>query len=538
MQLNIDFLKTNRFRKILTYIKYGGSLAVTIFALTGMHNWLYFWGSLLELAVIFLLSNMLSNRYRKTAYVINGILLLLYNVQQFVLYFGSTYLTMIMVSNLSSVQDLGGRAAAYITSIVLVVIFSFLPIYPFQWKKVSMHNVLTAILIIDLGFTMTVGNTYSPLYDYVMVSSQANEEKKRQDYIASLPDRSKDFYHKNINDSIEKPADLPDQPNIILIFTEGLSQSIVSDDREIMPNVASYEKKSLFFKNYYNHTAATYRGLIGQLYSGYQYNNLDENHLISLQKILQDQGYYTSFINSEPNNMQFTSYLNTFGFDDVISKNSDEYLTDKETYELLGKTVTKQKNSDQPFFTAVYTFNTHVSLDSDDEVYGDGTDAELNKFYNCDYQFGKFMKFFNSSELADNTIVVFTADHCTYADDAFRDAFPDAEREDNFVDQIPLFIYYKGIEADTLDTDGRNSLCLAPTILDYIDISEPNYFLGTSLFTDINSDTSPYDTVYTIENDMLISTRDGDIQPVDSSIEKKMKKNINSYYSVAQQNRD
>ena len=148
------------------------------------------------------------------------------------------------------------------------------------------------------------------------------------------------------------------------------------------------------------------------------------------------------------------------------------------------------------------------------------------------------MKFFNSSELADNTIVVFTADHCTYADDAFRDAFPDAEREDNFVDQIPLFIYYKGIEADTLHTDGRNSLCLAPTILDYIDISEPNYFLGTSLFTDINSDTSPYDTVYTIENDMLISTRDGDIQPVDSSIEKKMKKNINNYYSAAQQNRD
>ena len=31
---------------------------------------------------------------------------------------------------------------------------------------------------------------------------------------------------------------------------------------------------------------------------------------------------------------------------------------------------------------------------------------------------------------------------------------------------------------------GRNSIDLAPTILDYLDFSRENYFLGTSLFAD------------------------------------------------------
>lgn len=32
--------------------------------------------------------------------------------------------------------------------------------------------------------------------------------------------------------------------------------------------------------------------------------------------------------------------------------------------------------------------------------------------------------------------------------------------------------------------NGRNTLDLAPTLLDYLDISAPNHFLGTSLFAD------------------------------------------------------
>ena len=101
---------------------------------------------------------------------------------------------------------------------------------------------------------------------------------------------------------------------MILIFTEGLSRSIIWDERNIMPNLRALESESLSFTNYYNHTFATFRGLIGQLYSGYQFDNLDTNGLISLQAILGKRGYQTAFINTEPSNTEFSEYLAVLPF--------------------------------------------------------------------------------------------------------------------------------------------------------------------------------------------------------------------------------
>ena len=72
---------------------------------------------------------------------------------------------------------------------------------------------------------------------------------------------------------LKKPNNLPESPNVILIFVEGMSQHIIDDERNIAPNIREVQSKSLNFKNYYNHTFATYAGIIGQLYSGYQLQN-------------------------------------------------------------------------------------------------------------------------------------------------------------------------------------------------------------------------------------------------------------------------
>ena len=77
------------------------------------------------------------------------------------------------------------------------------------------------------------------------------------------------FYKDTIGNYVSSPLQKKN-PDVVLIFTEGLSQNIIDDERNIMPNVRMYEDKSLNFTNYYNHTAATYEGLIGQLYSGHQ----------------------------------------------------------------------------------------------------------------------------------------------------------------------------------------------------------------------------------------------------------------------------
>lgn len=529
---------TGKSKNIFMLIKYITAVFVTVMALYGSGSAEYFIGSLLELSVIFFMSNLLVHKWPKSGYVINSLVMLMYLVQQLILYYGQSYLTMIMLNNTDSIQDLGGRALEYGIVGITVLVCSFLPISYVEVKHVGTKNGLITVLVADLLFTLCCGNAYSPLYGYINVGIQAKAQAEREEYIRSQPDMAEKFYQKEVNSGTAKPADLVEKPNVILIMTEGLSQSIVEDEREIMPNVKEYEEKSLFFDNYYNHTAATYRGIIGQLYSGYQYDNLDVNHLVSLQDIFKEEGYYTSFVNTEENNTQFTQYLESMNFDDVLGKDTEDWLTDKEAYEFLWDTVEEESENDEPFFTAIYTFNTHLTFDSEDEKFEDGSDAELNKFYNCDYQFGEFMKKFRSSDLSDNTIIVFTADHCTYADDAFTAAFPETERTYSFCDRIPLFIYYKGIEADTIDAEGRNSLCLAPTILDFLDVTEENYFLGTSLFLSRNNDASDFDTIYTEDNSIRLSTADGIIQEADSSIDSDLEKKIDNYFAAAQQERE
>jgi hypothetical protein len=65
------------------------------------------------------------------------------------------------------------------------------------------------------------------------------------------------------------------KPNIIIIFTEGFSAEVLDVynnlDLNLTPNLNKLYERSLVFNNYYNHTAATYRGLRGQMISGYQF---------------------------------------------------------------------------------------------------------------------------------------------------------------------------------------------------------------------------------------------------------------------------
>ena len=338
---------------------------------------------------------------------------------------------------------------------------------------------------------MGFGAEFSPIYNvYATASDGCEVIAKAREYANAEVDAS-EFYRDGVLDRLAKPETLPDNPNIILIFTEGFSQNIVTDERDITPNIRKYEEKSLNFTNYYNHTFATYFGLQGQLYSGYSWKLGEPNNLISLQDILSDNGYHTSFINTEPNNYQFLKYLESFDFDELISDAGEECtglvdsISDGEAYEKLWKVVSDEAESEQPFFTSIYTFGTHASFDSTEEMYGDGSNPLLNKFYNMDCQFGKLMEKFEESNLSDNTIIIFTADHCTYEDEDFTDTFPDYDRESYECDEIPLFFYYKSMESGEWDTGGATSVALAPTILDYLDVSAPNYFMGTSLFSDI-----------------------------------------------------
>ncbi|MCR1906199.1 GBS Bsp-like repeat-containing protein [Intestinimonas butyriciproducens] len=485
-------------------IKYGFSIIITFYTYFSNKDPYYFALSLLELCAIILLSNILL-AYKKTiGHIAHFLLLLIYNLQTIVMKFGGSFTSLIMVTNLAMFRDLKGKFGDYILVAIPLVICTLIPGREFPMKKNAMMAGSALIIVISVVSVSVFEGKYSPVYNLCQLAVSYKDYKNTVSQIENLTSDSMQFYRSGIENGMQKPDELPEKPNVILIFTEGLSRNVILDDRNIMPNVRQFESESLHFENYYNHSFATFRGLIGQLYSGYQFDDLDSNRLISLQSIFKENGYHTSFINTEPSNVEFSDYLAGFQFDDLItgevSANEagtmDIYIQDKDAYELLFDTVMDQHQIGQPFFAAIYTFGTHVSLDSPHEQYGDGKDALLNKFYNTDVQFGKFLERFKASELLDDTVIVFTADHATYEDDDFLKTFSEYERQLPTLDKIPLCIYHKGVKAEAFNACGRNSLDLAPTVLDYLDMSAPNYFLGSSLFASIAETGIEYDTIY------------------------------------------
>lgn len=539
--------RTTRVLRSMTIIKYLLSVMLVVWG-AWKNTPLYAIAGILELAVIVGVTDLLGRKSRIAGLLWNDIGILILNIQFTVLRFAGSYISVIMLTNVDSIQALRGKWQSYLFAGTIAVAAGILPVICTIGRSTGVRRLRVAVIAAAAAATVDVVmiasgvDSFSPVWSLAMLGSDLYAREKLQAEIAEKMGGSTadsalaEFYKAEIGDFYQKPAVLQDDPNIILIFTEGLSQNIIDDDRDIMPNVRAYEEKSLDFVNYYDHTAATYRGISGQLFSAHQFNNTDGNRLISLQSILKEKGYTTTFLNSEPDNAEFTEYLNALGFDEVRDIDSGRSSLDKEMYDFLYQTVSEQF-SDKPQFIAMYTFGTHVSWDSDDQLFGDGSDNLLNRFYNVDYQFGRFMSRMVEEGLTQNTVIVFTADHATYMDDDFRNSFyPDYEREDLFCDRIPMFIWYEGVLPAVLDVNGRNSLGLAPTILDFLDIDEANFFLGNSLFEELETPREILlNTVFDVPDDSnwQVSTFNGEITELSEEERQKLDEIVNAYLSCA-----
>lgn len=511
----IDYCKdfVNRYATYILIGKYSFAILLAIIGFKNHMDWTYIVISALEVISIAAMTNSLLAREKDwLAYGLNSLLLLIVNSQNLVLFFGGSFTTLIMLTNLESLESLSGQFIPILLGVGFVGFFSFLPTTYVEMKGT---RILSLSLLFELIVTLMSGNHYSPLFAVYQLGLDSYHYQQTLAEIADAPNTTAFFYRDKIQNARPKPASLTENPNVVLIFIEGLSQNIVEDDRQVMPHLQQLQSSAVAFDNYYNHTFATYRGLIGQLFSGYQLDNYEKNTLVSLQSILGDRGYHTTFINTEPNNTQFTSYLEQLNFAEIVNENKlaegpNGSLTDQAAFELLYANLEKQATKGTPFLTAMYTYGTHMTFDSADKQFEKGENPLLNRFYNLDYHFHQFVEKFQSNPAFDNTILVFTTDHATFSDKDFIAAYPSYSRANSDVDRVPFFLYHKGVVPEELDVAGRNSLSLVPTLLDYMDISEPNYFLGDSLFIPKENNNS-YDTVF-FDGAYLLSTDFGEVQ--------------------------
>ena len=319
-----------------------------------------------------------------------------------------------------------------------------------------------------------------------------------------LAEIRKSHFYKNQNNHLRI-----ENKNILVIFSEGFSTRWIYEYSgkypELTPNLNSFYKRSYVIDNYYNHTAATFRGLRGQIFSLFQktggfYANktgLGQKDNLKLKfdfntpiQALKRNGYKNYFFLSQENKLN--GMLKTMQFDQVYGRDAlsesvqkkagrqSANLSDEELFDGVLTTLLKKNSDSEKFFAAVYNFDTHNGLNSNLKFKNYNNEV-LNRFHKFDLVFGKFIKKFENSPLFDNTILIFTSDHSTFPGKSAKEADPTIPNV--FVDKIPFMFFGKNIGHDIYNSDGATSITFMPTLFDVFGLrNEPNMILGCSLF--------------------------------------------------------
>jgi len=302
--------------------------------------------------------------------------------------------------------------------------------------------------------------------------------------------------------------------NVILFLSEGISARVIQPYNQqypgLTPNIARFAESAMRVDNYYNHTFATYRGLLGQMcsifpvYAGGQVNA--DTDYYCLGDLFNEEGYESYFL--------FSQQKEKTKLDEVLAKTNVEHILAQEDLSAtfldgedakrdlalsdqqfmramiaqLEALESRQDEADaSPFFLGLYNIETHAYYHAaDDGITYVGHDSYiLDSIRNYDDSFGKFWAYFQQSELHENTVVIFTSDHAHFQGRDFVGLVKNqADYQPYFVDRIPLLVYHPAMELPAdFNAQNASSIDLAPTIAHLMNLdNRPNSFIGKSIF--------------------------------------------------------
>ncbi|ENZ5967611.1 LTA synthase family protein [Escherichia coli] len=485
-----------------------------------------------------------------------GIYLSILGVQAASLFSSGQYLMPLALSNAAEVESLGiGEVIKVFSIFILFVIVSFVTmpsgalVGRIKYYKFSFFCIVL-LLVCSFISTGPVYAFYETAKLYYLQQTFKPSEK--------IGDAGKSFLKTSVFITPLQNNNNFKGRNVIVIFAEGFSSEIIGNSKmahfPITPNLDKLSTEALSFKNYYNHTAATFRGLRGQLTSGYQFrdgltdagtgiaqlsnveiNNIYLHRQTSLPDILKEYGYKSYFIASTEKNSPLNTMLKTLNFDKVLGMGDfigyqRDRMTDKQTFNALQYFLRSQENKNERFFIGVYPSGTHHGQDSPNEKYFDGSNPLYNKFYNYDFQLGKFVDFFRRSSFYGNTLLIITSDHSTFPSTEYKKSFNSDSRY--FVGKIPFLIIGKNITPEVLDAGGENSLSFAPTILHMLGIQySMNYFLGCSLLD--KTCTSPFSHLSAIGSDYFNIGKENHVELIQNNSGNELIKLAERFYNIS-----
>lgn len=338
-------------------------------------------------------------------------------------------------------------------------------------------------------------------------------------YLTQYPENNFNSKETFYNDTVyEKELPYPlkrplNKPNVIIFFVESFTSEFIDSYRDeplnLMPFMSNLQKNYpdkgiTLVRNYFNHSATTIKNIRSQLISGFQYDSVIKTTLPdknSITEILNNNNYVTYFLSPKTGECEFNQMLHKTGFKYPVYANMTKIGTDTftktdckfadcEDDEMVTRLKDlihyhKKNNSlnDKPYFISMYNIGTHLNQKGR-LSYKDSNNIILNRNYTLDFDLSTLIQFYYS-ELAENTILILTADHAIIPGD-YDSEIIDFD-QNHIINEVPFYIFqpYYDLpkEIDLHEVGGYiNSLATAPTLMHLLKINQPNYFLGCSFF--------------------------------------------------------
>ncbi len=223
----------------------------------------------------------------------------------------------------------------------------------------------------------------------------------------------------------------------------------------------------------------------------YCYFLYSNNTLQGLPQMLRDEGYTTAFFHGAPNTtLGFKGFTNSIGFERYYGK--DEYGDDKDfdgTWAIFDEPYLQyfaDKTDEiarrgKPFFVTVFTASSHDPFKVPDEYESRFTRGEIpmhRVISYADYAIGQYFERIKGKDWVDNTIFVFTADHCgvSYREDYNNEM-------GRFL--IPIFFYTPGGQLPVKCDSTRlvQQTDITPSLLGLLNYQKPYFSFGKDVFS-------------------------------------------------------
>lgn len=236
---------------------------------------------------------------------------------------------------------------------------------------------------------------------------------------------------------------------------------------------------------------ATFAGIPRYIdpYCYYIYSN---NTLQGLPEMLRDEGYNTAFFHGAPNTtLGFKAFAKSIGFEHYYGldeyPNKDDFdgtwaIFDEPYLQYFAKYCEEYAQKDKPFFLTVFTASSHEPFKIPEKYKDTFTSGDIpmhRSISYSDYAIRKFFEQVKDEPWLENTIFVFTADHCGMSN-----------RSDYNTDMgrflIPIFFYTPGGQLPVMCDSTRlmQQIDITPTLLGILNYQKPYFSFGKNVFDD------------------------------------------------------